>query len=198
MTTTLTPMTELEALNDMLSVIGESPVASLDDASDVPDAQSALSILRRVARAVQEKGWHWNTEENYTLSPDTTSTIYLPQNTLDVDPSDQTIDYVSRAGKLYDRTNHTFAITNPVNVDIVLQLDFEDLPSQARKYICCLAGKIFQARAEGDPNLNAEEEKEVIAAWADLLQSECDNAGYNVMQDAPTLSNRRRWRTVSE
>lgn len=193
--TLLTPMTELDALNDMLSVIGESPVASLDEANSVPDAQIALSILRKSSRAVQEKGWGWNTEEGYRLAPDTDGNINLPPNTLEVDPSDPTLDYIERGGKLYDRTKQTFNIGAAVNVDIAFLYDFADLPSKARKYIAAVAGKIFQARMEGDPNISAEEDREVLAAWADLIQAECEDQEFNVMDMAPTVALRRRWRS---
>jgi hypothetical protein len=71
-TNALTPMTELEAINDMLSAIGESPVASLDEASGVADAQIALQLLRRASRWLQKKGWHWNSETT-TASPRTSA-----------------------------------------------------------------------------------------------------------------------------
>lgn len=190
----IVPMTELEAVNDMLSVIGETPVASLDEAQTVPDAQIALQLLRRYTRSLQQTGWNWNTEENFRLAPDDTGSIILPQNTLDVKSSDGLVNYASRDGKLYDRSKQTFNIGAAVNVDIVFGYAFDELPSAARNYIATVAGKVFQARLEGDPNINVEEDKAVMAARADLLQSECDDAGYNVMTQAPTVALRQRWR----
>ena len=46
-----TPTTELEAVNIMLSTIGEAPVNNLD--SGLVDAETAETILKNVSRDVQ-------------------------------------------------------------------------------------------------------------------------------------------------
>lgn len=181
-TTALAPMTELEAINDMLSLIGESPVASLDEASRVADAQIAMQILRRENRDVQTRGWDWNTEEDFPLSPDIDGNIILPRNTISVDPSDPDLDYVMRDGKLWDRTNKTFKIGKRVTVTIKLLLPFDHLPEAARRYISAAAGRKFENRTIGDGNSHQINEMDVLKAWAILLQEECDNSESNVLQ----------------
>ena len=60
-----TPTTELEAVNIMLSTIGEAPVNNLD--SGLVDAETAETILKNVSRDVQSHGWNFNSEPDYTL-----------------------------------------------------------------------------------------------------------------------------------
>ncbi len=196
MPTSLTPMNELEAINDMLSLIAETPLASLDEVDGVADAQIARQILSRVNRAVQQKGWHWNTEEDYSLAPDVSGNIILPSNTLNVDPSDPSADYVARAGKLWDRTEHTFTFTAPVRVELRLLYAFEDLPAVARTYIATLAGSTFEARMQGDTATHQINQSDVLAAYAALLEDEADNAEYNVIKDSPSINFRTRNREV--
>lgn len=181
-TTALAPMTELEAINDMLSLISESPVASLDEASRVADAQIAMQILRRENRTVQTHGWDWNTEENQTLSPDLDGNIIVPRNTIKIDPTDPSIDYVMRGGKLWDRTNKTFNIGKKVTVTITFVHPFEDLPETARRYISMTAGRKFENRTIGDGQSHQINELDVLKAWSILLQEECDNTESNVLQ----------------
>jgi hypothetical protein len=181
-TTALAPMTELEAINDMLSLISESPVASLDEASRVADAQIAMQILRRESRDVQTRGWDWNTDENLMLSPDIDGNIILPRNTVSVDPMDPQLDFVSRGGKLWDRTNKTFKIGRKVAVKLVALYSFEDLPETARRYISLAAGRKFENRTIGDGNSHQINELDVLKAWAILLQEECDNSESSVLQ----------------
>ena len=181
-TTALAPLTEIEAINDMLSLISESPVASLDEASRVADAQIAMQLLRRESRDVQTRGWDWNTEENFVLPPDIDGNILLPRNTMAVDPTDPQLDYVARQGKLWDRTNRTFKIGKKVSVTIKLLLPFEDLPEAARSYISKAAGRKFENRTIGDGNSHQINELDVLKAWAILLQEECDNTESNVLQ----------------
>jgi hypothetical protein len=194
MTPSLTPLTELEAINDMLSLIAETPLASLDEVDSVADAQIARQILTRETRATQETGWSWNTFENYSLSPDDSGLIYLPNNTLDVDPTDQSQDYVWNDGKLWDRTNNTFTFKQPVLVNIKLLFAFDQLPPTARRYISLLAGRKFENRMQGDGQANQIEERDVIRAFADLLNQEAENTDANVIRSSrsvrPVASNR--------
>lgn len=186
-TTALAPTTELEAINDMLSLISESPVASLDEASRVADAQAAMLLLRRESRAVQAKGWDWNTESELSLMPDLDGNIILPRNTVKVDASDPTIDYVMRAGKLWDRTNKTFNIGRKAVVDIVFLLDFEDIPETARRYIYLLAGRKFENRMLGDGQSHQINENDVLEAKADLMQEEAENGDHNIVTGSTTV-----------
>ena len=66
---TITPMTELEAVNIILASIGESPVNSIENPTNV-DVINAIRILRNINRRIQSKGWTFNTIESYTMTPD--------------------------------------------------------------------------------------------------------------------------------
>ena len=66
----LTPMSELEAVNLLLSAIGEAAVSSLETATTVEVTQ-AKNLLSNVNRAAQQKGWHFNTEWDVVLTRDT-------------------------------------------------------------------------------------------------------------------------------
>ena len=190
----LTPMTELEAVNEMLSGIGESPMASLDQTTQVADAQIALSLLRKESRALQTKGWDWNTEECYRLTPDSNGNILLPSNTLKVDPTDPNDDFVYRAGKLWDRKNKTDQFAAAVTLDIVFAYEFEELPETAREYIAMVAARKFENRMQGDVTDNSINSKDELLAWAALLQEECDNADLNLLNNSSTIVRYKRWR----
>ncbi|WP_185961564.1 hypothetical protein [Telmatospirillum sp. J64-1] len=181
----LTPTTELEAVNSMLSVIGETPVNSLDD-NGVVDAVIARQILAEVSREVQSRGWHWNTDKGFYLNitfPE--GFIYLPANTLMVDSVGryQNIDVVQRGQRLYDRRNHTYQFSRPIQVDIVRLLPFEELPQAARQYIMVRAGRIFQDRIVGSEALNGFNVADENRAWATLRAAETETADYNILSD---------------
>lgn len=183
MTTTVTPTTELEAVNLMLSCIGESPISTLNDPSSV-DAVTAVARLREVSRSVQSKGWHFNTEKNYTLTPEAThGYIYLPANCAGVDTvvPDAHVDITQRGNRLYDRRNHTFTFTKQLKVDMVVLLPFEDLPETARYYIAVRAARIFQDRSVGSETLfrfNSEDEREAKRTFS---RAEGNAADHNIL-----------------
>lgn len=92
----MTPTTKLEAINIMLSSIGESPVNSLT--SGLVDAEMAETILNATSRDVQSQGWHFNTEPSYGIVPLASGELLLPANCLKVDQisSEREFDLVQR------------------------------------------------------------------------------------------------------
>jgi hypothetical protein len=181
-----TPTTVLEAVNQIIATIGEPPVNSVED-SGVIDAVMALQALSAVNRAVQLKGWHWNTEEDYPIAPSyPEGEIKLPRNTLKVDTTgaDKSLDLVVRGQRLYDRRNHTFEIGKTVKVEIVFLLPFEELPEAARTYITIKAGRRFQEGQIGSELLsNFSLRDEQMALFA-LEDAEGETADLNILDNS--------------
>ena len=178
---------KLDAVNQILSGIGESPVSSLD--SGLPDAEFAERFLEETSLDIQESGWQCNTDTNLLLSPNVSGFIPLPADTLRVDSSgpDAYRDLVERDAKLYDRDNKTFIFTRPVTVDIIQQLGFESLPFRLRKYIAAKAARVYQERTEGSVSLDSflrKEEEDCKAKW---LDTEADGDDLNVLESSRSV-----------
>ena len=157
-------ITQLEILNHVLGVVGETPVTSAD--SNHPTALSATVTINRVDKEVQSFGWWFNTEYALTLLPDAQGEIVLPQNTLEVDPVATRSALVRRGSKLYDPVNHTFNIGVSVAVNIVLRLPIEDLPVTAASYIQHRCAYDYYVSDDGDETKSNRLEKEMDKAWA--------------------------------
>jgi hypothetical protein len=180
----MNPTSKLEAVNVMLSSIGEAPVNSLS--SGLLDAELAETILNNTNREIQSKGWHFNTEYNYPLVPNSvTNQIEMPTNILDVDgmTSDDTLDVVQRSGKLYNRMDHSFTFTKTIKVTLKLLLDFEDIPEAARRYITLKAARVFQDRTIGASDLHGIQQRDELEALVDLQEQENGSADYNIFQN---------------
>tara|TARA_R100001594_G_scaffold47534_1_gene80414 strand:+ start:153 stop:743 length:591 start_codon:yes stop_codon:yes gene_type:complete len=168
--------TPLEAVNSMLGHIGEAPVNSIADTSTLPvSASTALSVLDEVSREVQTMGWHFNTTNKFTLTPQPDNTIQLPANTLHVDATDGSKDVVQRGLKLYDRKNNTNEFSGSLDVTITFLLDWDDLHEQARRYITLRASRIFQTRMMGSRELEALIARDEFIAKSQL--EEVDSRG---------------------
>ena len=150
-------MTELEAVNKLLSVIGEAPVDKLADISDneISDASLARKTLQEINRDVQSEGWLWNTEVDVPLSVNTKGEYDLPSNALRADFSPNRYpysQYIVRGLRVYDRAARTYNIganndNAPVVVDqMVVELPWEELPHPAQDYITIRAGRIYSDR----------------------------------------------------
>ena len=199
--TSIVPATELEAVNTMLSTIGESPVSSLDDTG--VDVTIAKNILREVTRQVEMRGWHFNKDIQKELTASEAGEFTLPNSTLwaevsNISGQNSYLHYTVRDNKLYDPKNQTTEFTNisTIKMDIVVGLDYDDLPGPAREYILLCASRIFQARQLGSSSLDASAEVLEQRALVTLLNAESrlqDVNAANTGSIRNSLSHRRRF-----
>lgn len=150
-------MTELEAVNKILAVAGDSPVQTLDD--DYVQAKLARQILTRASRKVQAKGWWFNEEEGVQLLPDVNGLIVLGYNVTKVMVLNDRGSVIQRGNKLYNRETRSFTFKGPVTVDLVLALNWDELPQSAREHIVDVACNQYNNDYYGDDTI-----KEKLAA----------------------------------
>lgn len=188
-----TPTTKLEAVNSMLSTIGEAPVNSLT--SGLVDAETAETILNEVSRSVQAHGWNFNSEPDYTVAADTSGNVVLPAEVIRADLANSVTkyrsskkEYVQRGNKMYDKVKHSYNIGEALKLDVVVLLDFEVCPEVARRYITVKAARIFQERVVGSDSLSAMNRNDEQEALFALREMEGDNGDYNIFDDYGTAS----------
>lgn len=177
----ITTTNELSAVNIMLGTIGESPINSLASISGVIDAVTARQVLNEVAVAVQTEGWAFNTEDNWTFLPDSTGTITVPSNLLQVDAIDPSRKVALRGTRLYDLKAHSYTFTEGVTLNCVLMFEFDDLPQAARYYIAIRAARLFQTRVVGSDTLKAFTSEDEARARVALKKYDADTGGYNML-----------------
>ena len=188
-----TPTTKLEAVNSMLSTIGEAPVNSLS--SGLVDAETAETVLNEVSRDVQSTGWNFNSEPDYTIAADSGGNVVLPSEIVRADLANSETkfrsaknEYVQRGNKMYDKIKHTFNIAKSLKLDVVVLLDFETLPEVARRYIAVKASRLFQERVVGSDTLSTMNRQDEQTALFALREMEGDNGDYNIFDDYSTAS----------
>lgn len=163
--------TELESVNQMLGHIGESPVNSISDEAALPiSASTALVVLREVAKEVQTEEWHFNTVTDYEPILEVSGKLRLPDNTLFVDAADKQEDVVQRGLYLYNRKDRTDVFSGTLKVDLTVQLDWDELPEVARRYITLRASRLFQGRMVGSAELQSLLAVDEMQARARLLE----------------------------
>lgn len=181
--TPLNPTTELEAVNTMLSVIGEEPVNQLDGVALVSDVALARDVLREISVDVQSKGWHFNTEKDYPLAPTSTGEIKVPRNVARLKLNQRhrwAHDVTVRGERLYDRTEHTYTFDETLLAEVVVMLTFDMLPQAARRYITIKAARTFADRALGSQQVAAFTREDEDFAMMDLKEFEGDQEGANI------------------
>lgn len=172
-------LSELDAINIILSSVGSDPVNSLDDEADV-DMANAKNLLEQTSRNIQRKGWDFNTY-TYTMKPDVYTKKILWDNRIIKFKSRDGNTYAKRGNYVYDMTNQTFEFENDIVLTAILALDFEDLPDCFKNYIAARAAIDFQARYFGDQQVSQDLQYNMQEAYQDIVQYDMDMGSYNML-----------------
>jgi len=184
----MTPTSKLEAINTLLATVGESPVNSLT--SGLIEANQAEQTLDNVSRDFQSQGWAFNTDLTFELSPNAANELTLPANCLHVDTIHTRMsadtDLVQRGMRMYDRIKNTYAIGTVLKVDMVVLLDFEEMPETARRYVAIKASRVLQDRVLGSDTLHTFNTRDEQVAWNNVMQAESDVQDLNIFDNYET------------
>ena len=172
--------TELDAVNQILSSVGQAPVTTLNLQN--PEVAIPFNTLKEVSKEVQLEGWSFNVERKVKLSP-SNEQIRFPTNVLYYDSNEYhkgEFDLVRRNGVVYDRRNHTDKFTKNIYMDITWYWDFQDLPPAIQAYITARAARICAVKMISDANLQAmlEEQERMTRAFA--IEQDCNQADYSM------------------
>jgi len=171
-------MTELEAVNILLTTIGEAPINTLAG-NQVVDVAVAKQVLNEVSREVQSQGWHFNTEYDVPLTPNIDQQISIPFNTARIDVTGR--DVVQRDGLLFDLKDRSFTFTNVIKAEVVYYQDFEVIPDTAKRYIVVRAARIFADRMINSETTHQFTLRDEQKALIDLKEFEGDTGDFNVL-----------------
>lgn len=183
----VTPSNKLDAVNEILSAVGSSPVNSLEDELNV-DVLNSVRILDSVSKEVQSRGWDFNIEDSVALLPDDdTNLVPCPNNYLRFVSSGYKL--IRRSGYFFDILSQTNEFPEGLTLDtLVRELDFEELPEVFRKFITCRAARIFQMRYLTSDDLNKHLMTEESSAYADIIDYDLTTGNYNILNDDQYIS----------
>jgi hypothetical protein len=175
--------TELDAVNQILSSVGQAPVTTLDLKN--PEVAIVLNTLREINRQVQSEGWAFNTERDYEMTPDSvTNEVLYPYNVLQMDANVEhhknDYDLVRRNGKVYDRLHHTYEFTENLHVDLTWYFDFTDVPPAVQGYIVARTARMCATKMIGDKEINQLLAEQEINTRAAALEYECNQGDYSM------------------
>lgn len=185
----LTKTTKLQAVNTILSTVGEPPVNSLS--AQRADSLIAQTVLDEITREVLSYGWQFNTDEKVVMTPETSSGyIYVSDSVVrvDMDPAySQNYDIALRGNRLYNRVTNSYAFAEPITVLQVHLMDFDDMPEPAKRYVTIRAARVFQDRMVGSQTLHAFTAQDEIMALAKMTEYENDVGDYSIFHSADML-----------
>lgn len=171
----------LASINILLQTINELPIENTDDLANSTTAQLAEMTINEIKKEILSEGWDFNTDKNYPFPPDTSGTITVPYNVLDIVASNGK-KFLMRDWKLYDKENFTFIFEEAVECDVVWDMDFNSLTHPIRRYITIRAARVFQARTIGDQAIYAYTSQDEANALQTARRSEGRTGQYNMLE----------------
>lgn len=186
-------MTELEAVNAILALIGEAPLNTLADVTSL-DAISAVSELRKAMRETLQDPFWFNTE-TVTLSPTIDGELIVPSSYLSVQATDLMLHYTQRGHRLYNlETNSYTGNSSGLEVFAIVSLSWDELPTQARWYIQARAARTFSQSQIGEKSLYQAAALEERAALADLHNENIRQLSLSRLDNPAIARGFRSWR----
>jgi len=169
-------LTQLEAINAMLASLGMTALTANDSAH--PRYVQALAKLTEVDRELQSQGW-WFNKTVVTLLQDVGGEVPFSSDVIHCDPTDVNKLYVMRELKLYDLVNATFTIDADVEVNIVYQLPFVELPPLAKIHLKDRARHDFYVDQDGSEPKLSNYAKLAAMSWVKFKQEHNKNQDTN-------------------
>jgi len=187
----------LEAVNILLSSIGQVPIESEADFDVLVEARIARDTLIEVKRAVLSEGWSFNTDEAWEFPPASPILsagggfeIPVPTNVLDAVADNG--DVIVRNWRLYSKSKQSHIFTETKKCFVVWDMEFDTLTHPLRHYITIRAARVFAARVVGDPSAvsyTAADEEDALLA---CRRSEGRTGNYNMFNSTFGINNRVR------
>ncbi len=184
-------MQTLEVVNGCLASMGEAPLNSLSDPHAFRGA--AISTLDKRDRAIQARGWWFNTEK-ITLSPSPVDgRLYLPGDVIELQSGSGR--YVQRGRLVYDTSEGTTQFSTSITVSIVRRIPFADIPEIVADYIAAATVVTFQAEFDGDSEKGRLLLAKETAARQAAISADVRNSGANLLANNSrimTIKSRQR------
>ena len=181
---TSTPSTaksELNAVNDVLGAIGQSPVTTLE--FNNPEVFLVYQLLQQVLTDTLSEGWTFNTDREIVYTPNQDGRIVIPPNVLQIDGSGESVnrstDLVNRNGLLYDKNKNSNKFDGPVSVNQTVLVELDQLPIPFYRYVVAQASVRAASELVNSTDLYKLLTQTASQLRAALLEYECNTGDYS-------------------
>lgn len=182
-------MTLIDGINRMLRYLGELPVpndVAIDDLPEGHEAVMARTILLEVSKEEQENRWWFNWFKQ-TYKPNANGYITIGNNVIALEASNNRTRYLINGGDLYDVDNQTKVFTNPVDLKVLLDIRFEDLPDIFKTYVVLVAAKHLHVYLNGDETTQRELETKIQIQKLKVDKEDMKFSNYNLIKGSKLI-----------
>jgi hypothetical protein len=164
-------MTELEAVNRILSGAGFDPVSTLDAPNVPEEALKAKTALNETTDDLLSEDWKFNTEFDLEVEPDGNGELVLDGVIYAEFSESDEYEYrpVLRGTKVYNRNDRTYVFTDSMTLcKVVSRLTWDEAPDALQRYIVKVAENDFVMQVLGDDLMVRHSEKTLQEAYGRL------------------------------
>jgi hypothetical protein len=177
--------TLVEAVNVLLSNIGEAPVATLEDDQNAEAAVAERTILE-FHKEGQTRGWSWNQEQGYKFVRDvSTNEIVVPTNVVRFAPDafQWAHRFVLRGQRVYDKQERTYALVDIpyLEADVTFLLSWDECPEAYNRWVVIRSARVFSDRILSSDSISKYTAEQEQRAWMELMRVENDQVEANVL-----------------
>lgn len=187
-------ISELDAVNKIIAISGDSPVQTLDD--EYIQAKLARQILTRASRDIQAMGWWFNEDESVVLTPDVNGYITLAPNVISCLSNNDSGEIIQRGNRMYDRANRSYTFTAAISADVVIALEWSELPQTARAHIVAAACEVYNNDFFGAQDIKKTLEDDKSTTFVFLKKADVESRDTNLLKTSRiyniAFKNRRR------
>lgn len=178
-------MSELQAVNQMLLTIGQSPVNSLS--SGLKAVSTARIILSDKNRETQLIGMRCNKEKRKLYPESVNGYIYVPENTLNYEAYWPKDNISLRGNRLFNNEEVTYVFSEYTEGYLTILLPFAYLPEHVRNYVTIRAARVFQKNVIGSDTLDGFTQEDETRAWLILHRREIMNKTKTMLSSTPVF-----------
>lgn len=179
-------MTEIDAINRMLRYIGELPIPSdvtIDSLPEGHEAVIARTVLSETLREEQEIKYWFNTFD-VTYVPDLNGYITLPPNIIGF----ENIEYFKEGGNLYNKEDMTGVFEEAVELTVLLEISFDNIPDVFRTFVVLTAAKQLHVYLNGDETTQKELENKISIQRIKLEREHLKQSKFNLVKGTRVIS----------
>ena len=173
-------LTELEAMNQILSVTGDAPVSNIN--STYEQAVIARRILLEISKEKQARGYWFNELDELLILKDGNGEINLPTETIRCDIPLDKGRLVQRGLKVFNKLKNTYTINEDVCVNLVTELVWALLPQSFRQVVVSYASLRYNAEYFGSPELHQSINQDIVRKDLALQTEDIDNRDLNMFK----------------
>lgn len=184
--------TLLEAVNVLLTNIGEQPVDSLNN-QQIQDARIAEQTILEFHKEGQQRGWAWNREWAYPFKRDAvTKEVVVPANVISftVNPYHWDGRFQLRGQRVYDLKERTYKLDDlidEITADVTWLLQWDESPEAFNRYTTIRSARVFANRVLGSDSIAQYTAYDEQQALAELMRVELNESQPNSLTDGPGL-----------